>query len=381
MQTETKTTTPGLNLQCKTTNNISCTYILSNFTEFQVGCFQVRINNPFIHLNRLGHKMEYVVMGQHEYTEIDSDIVMYSRAYTQDPFRSLWKHKSDGRKIVYEMDDDIWNIPELNPAHDGYGKKMKSDISGLCKEADLVIVSTEALKEVVIEETGQKNIVVIPNALDLDKFKLRPNKEGLRIGWTGGANHYEDLDIVLQAIHDLQEEYDFEFIIQGLTAGPWDADAYSTNLILERGEPKEAMLAMNTQKLNIYKKLRKLKNFKHIPFYPPEMYASVLKEIDLDIGLIPIVGHKFDKSKSIIKYLEYTATGTAVIASEEDPYKDVIYTVKNKYKYWYNGIKELIENKELRNQLAKQQHKQLFPKYDMKEVVKQYEKALCGLIK
>jgi len=360
-------------------------YVMSSFGDYQAGCFQVRINTPFLELSKRGHRMEIITLGEYTYDELDDvDIVVYSRHYSKDPFRSLWKHKTDGKKIVYDLDDNIWNIPPLNPAFTTYkeGERNNVNIIGLCRESDLVTTTNEMLAKAIKEETKQENIAILPNAIDLTKFVKRPNRDGLRIGWTGGANHYEDLDIVLDVIKDLQKKYDFEFIIQGLTAGPWDSDAYSTNLLLTRGTVGKEVEAFNKKKMEVYEKLRKLKKFRHIPFYPPEVYPSILVDCDFDIGIIPIMGHKFDESKSIIKYLEYTAVGTTALASNHYPYREkVLRTTKNKYKNWYRELQELIENKELREKLAEEQYKQCFPEYDIKKVADKYEKTYLELLK
>lgn len=357
-------------------------YIMDSFSEFTSGCFQVRINGPFRELIKRGHTVEYFIRGQYEYPELNEyDIIVFSRYYSSDVFRGLWKAKLDGRKIVYDVDDDVWSIPPMNPAHVTYEKGKKNDIAGMCIEADLVTVSTNRLKEVIEKETNQKNIAVIENGIDTTIFTERPHKEGLRIGWTGGGNHFEDIDLILQVIKDLQKEYDFEFIIQGLTGNPWEADAYLTNLKLTRGVVDEKQLAYENKKMDVYKGFRGIKNFKHVVFYPPVIYPEKLKEIDLDIGLIPIVGHKFDKSKSIIKYLEYTAVGTAVIASDREPYLGVKKRVDNKYRKWYSAIEELIKDKKLREKLVADARKDLFPKYNIQSMADNIEKSYSDLLK
>ncbi len=356
-------------------------YIMDNFSEFTAGCFNVRIDAPFKELIKRGHTVEYFIRGQYEYPELNEfDIVVYSRNYGGDVFRGLWKTKLDGRKIAYDLDDDVWNIPPTNPAHIHYEKGKKKDIAGLCIESDLVTVSTEHLKKIVQEETKVDNIIVVPNGIDTTKFTERPHGEGLRIGWTGGGNHFEDLSLVLNVIKDLQKKYDFEFIIQGLTGTPWEADAYTTNLKIVKGVLEESDEIFHKEKMKVFKGFSKLKNFRHVVFYPPPMYPDILRSMDLDIGLIPIVGHKFDKSKSFIKYLEYTATGTAVIASDTEPYKGVEMRVDNKYDKWYKGIEKLINDKKLREDLVKRAKKDLFPKYNVQAMADAYEKAYSKLL-
>ncbi len=357
-------------------------YIMNDFSEFTAGCFNVRINEPFAELVKRGHKVEYFIRGQYQYPELDDfDIVVYSRHYSTDVFRGLWKARLDGKKVVYDIDDDVWNIPASNPAYQTYNVLGKNrDITGMCIEADLVTASTEHLKKLIEKHSKRKNVTVIENGINTERFIERPHGEGLRIGWTGGGNHFEDLNIVLKVIKDLQKEYDFEFIIQGLTGNPWDADAYTTNLKMERGVIEGSDLEFHKEKMEVFKTLRVLKNFRHIPFYPPMMYPEILRKADLDIGLIPITGNEFDKSKSIIKYLEYTATGTAVIASDAEPYKVVDTKVANKYKKWYKGIEGLINDKKKREKLVKKAKKDLFPKYDVKKMADKIEKEYSQLL-
>ncbi len=359
---------------------LNIAYILDGFGELTSGCFQVRINEMFLAMQKLGHNMQFVVKGQYEYPELDDmDIIVYSRYYNSDPFRSIWKHKLDGKKIVYDMDDDVWNIPPLSPAYNTY-KEAHKNITGLCKESDLVTVSTEYLAGIVEKNTGVKP-VVIPNALNLEKFKERPHNEGrLKVGWAGGSNHYEDLNIILDVVKDLQKEHDFDFIIQGLTATPWEVDAYNTDLKLRKDVVTEDMIEFDKQKMKIYDKFREM-DLAHVVWYPPEMYPALLRTLDLDIGLIPVKGYLFDKSKSILKYLEYTAVGTCALASDTEPYLDVKYKAKNKYVDWRNKLEALIKDKELRERLVKEQKEQLFPQYDIKEVAKVYEEKLLNLIK
>ncbi len=357
-------------------------YIMDDFSEFAAGCFNVRINEPFKELIKRGHQVEYFIRGQYEYPELNPyDIVVYSRHYNGDVFRGLWKAKLDGSKIVYDLDDDVWNIPPTNPSHTTYEKGKKKDIAGMCIEADLVTVSTQGLKDIIIKEIGEKNIAVIPNGIDTTRFTERPHNKGLRIGWTGGGNHFEDIDIILQVIIDLQKEHDFEFIIQGLTGTPWDADAYVTNLKLTRGVVEGADEVFHKKKMDVFKAFRGIKNFKHVPFYPPMMYPDILRSMDMDIGLIPIVGYKFDESKSIIKYLEYTATGTAVVASDREPYKCVKTRTDNKYHKWYKAIERLIKDEKLRESLVADAKKELFPKYNIQSMADKLEKTYSELLK
>ena len=343
------------------------------------GCFHIRAHNPLMELKRRGHEIEYVSMETDRWDEIKSaDIVIFGRTYDKPFMGLLWRCKAAGIKVVYELDDDVWNIPESNGAYLSYEKRYRRQIDETIREADMVTTTTEPLKKVL--SRLHDNVKVIPNALPLDKWGKRPNHKGLIIGWSGGANHIEDLALVADAIKKLQEKYDFKFVVQGITARPIEADGYESSLYQSIGFIEEIHKKQNETKLNLYKKLLALKDFYHIPFYPPELHPKVLQRADIDIGLIPIKGYKFDESKSILKLLEYTAVGTTAIASDLHPYKGVVpYTTDNDN--WYGAIEKLIKDEKLRKELLEKQEKLCFPQYSMKTVGDLWEKAFKELIK
>ncbi len=354
--------------------------IIDSFEELKNGCFFVRVHTPFCELRRRGHDTTYEILSGHKFDELKkADLVVFSRIYNSDAFRLVWRLKANGVKVAYEVDDDVWNIPKANMAHDTFEVK-KLDVQGFLKEADITTTTNENLKGLLSEFST--HVEVVPNALNLDMFKERPHtSKRIKIGWTGGMNHLEDLEMLPEVIEELQKKYDFDFIIQGLTSSPFEADAYSYNLMLYHNVLEEKKVVYYKRILDLYTKFAKIKNFQHVPFYPPEMYPKVLSNIDLDIGLIPLTGNKFDRSKSIIKFLEYTSVGTAVLASDELPYKGVVpYTTKNKRKYWVKKLEELIVNKQLREDLVKEQKKICFPKYDIKTVGEKWEQVYKNII-
>jgi glycosyltransferase involved in cell wall biosynthesis len=76
-------------------------------------------------------------------------------------------------------------------------------------------------------------------------------------------------------------------------------------------------------------------------------YAKLYKNVD--VSLVPLVGNKFNWSKSDLKITEAAATKTAVIASNTKPYSTVIenghtgFLVKDQYE-WAKAI-EMMDKK------------------------------------
>ncbi len=356
--------------------------ILDSNQEVMNGCFYNRIHVPTMELKKRGHKVDYMTLTAIDWEELKkSDIVVFSRAYSHPHFAIMWRCKAAGIKIVYELDDDIWNIPKMNIASTAYDDKLSKRVEDTVKEADLITTTTEPLKKILNQ--FHDNVKIIPNALDLDKWQTRVNnKKELRIGWSGGQNHLEDLVIIADVINDLQQKYNFKFIIQGICGKPLEADGYEATIVKSIGFTDPQHEAITDLKLDLYRKLLSLKDFYHIPFYPPELHSRVFTRADIDIGIIPIIGYKFDESKSFLKLLEYTASGTAAIASNQLPYKGVApFTVENDYKSWYHGIEKMINDTKFREQTLKQQQKICFPKYSIKNIGRQWEDEFKNLIK
>lgn len=351
--------------------------MLDSLKEFSNGCFFTRHYVPFTELQRRKVTAGFVSMNGYYTSEVvkDNDIVIFTRVYNSDPFRHLWKLKSKGMKIAYELDDDVWNIPKSNPAHNTFEVK-KHEVADLCRESDAVIVSTETLAKLVKNLPDfNKPIFVCPNAVNRDMFKPRPKEnKKLRIGWSGGANHYEDLDMVLDYLLELDKKYEFEFIIQGLTGSPLEAEMFNKKMSLKRGQidDKATLSHINTA-LSVFEKLNQLKDFKHVPFYPPEMYPQVLTSLDLDIGIAFTTEARFNRSKSAIKFYEYAAVGTTTIASNLLPYKnEVKYTAWGE-KEWKKKLSALIEDKQLRDKVLKEQQDYVFNNRDIQVVGRTWE--------
>jgi hypothetical protein len=90
-------------------------------------------------------------------------------------------------------------------------------------------------------------------------------------------------------------------------------------------------------------------------------YASAYDA--MDIGLIPVRDTPFNSCKSNLKMLEMGAKKLAVIVSDELAYQNIAYNFKNclltNKKNWYKSIKLLIEDKELREDLAENLHEEV----------------------
>lgn len=88
-----------------------------------------------------------------------------------------------------------------------------------------------------------------------------------------------------------------------------------------------------------------------------ETYPIRLAMLGFDIALAPLSNSTFDKSRSALKFWEYTAAGAVTVASNLDPYSSAIQNgstgllVDKQAEAWTQAILKLIKSHDLRAQL------------------------------
>jgi glycosyltransferase involved in cell wall biosynthesis len=104
------------------------------------------------------------------------------------------------RKIVMDLDDNLWGIREDNPAHEVYQKGGDEirDFTAICNEVDYITVTNSYLKNVVINNTYKKHdkVIVFPNYVDLKLYSHRSkfkDTEQIQLVHYGSTTHFEDL--------------------------------------------------------------------------------------------------------------------------------------------------------------------------------------------
>ncbi len=90
----------------------------------------------------------------------------------------------------------------------------------------------------------------------------------------------------------------------------------------------------------------------------PNFIPWMMKNLSWDVGIAPLEDTIFNRCKSDIKFLDYSALGVPGIYSRVPSYKETIhhletgYLVENTPSAWTEALAELLTNNELRTQLA-----------------------------
>lgn len=294
-----------------------------------------------------------------------ADIIMFQRPATEAWFNFIKTCRKAGKIIVSDYDDDPFRTSPLNPFYQYTGteevewtwpdgtKEMLWSESMVSqngrkifdierninhrdmfrlnfKKSDLITCTTEELRQDFLQINP--NVTVLPNLVTPEFFPMNLDmvKRDVRLGWQGGASHYEDL--------------------------------YFLKDIL-----KEVLTKNKNTKFVYFGDMRFTGLFKDCPQNQIEWHSWVnhstypykLATLNIDIGLCPLVDNEFNRKKSAIKWMEYSLMNMATVASDIPPYSPVIESGRTgilckEQSDWVLTLNELIKDKTKREILSSQ---------------------------
>lgn len=224
---------------------------------------------------------------------------------------------------VYEVDDDLFSVPESSPAHAWYSQEaVQENIRSCATAADLVTVSTEPLADIM--RRVNPNVVVIPNYIDDSVLDIdRPRNTQLTIGWGGTSTHDDDFKALGDALDNVMlRNPDPVFMTIG--------GRYGGNL------PRSRIVRLPW--IHSVKKV----------------YSQIAR---FDIGIAPLANSRFNESKSHIKVLEYMALGIPCVAADLLPYQGIVEHGKTGFlaktpAEWSKYLNLLVNDDDLRGEMG-----------------------------
>jgi len=241
-----------------------------------------------------------------------------------------------GKVLVFEIDDLLTNVPRSNPVYP-YSMRIAGDLISAAKDADFVTVSTDPLLSELEQDVpdARRKGFVLRNCVNTeiwgDTFIPRSREPGhpYVVGWFGSPTHDEDLAIVKEAIGYLARKHPGEIEFHFFGYLPKElADIPGVKLI--RGSQP-----------NVVK------------------HAAGVREARIDLAIAPLVDNAFNRSKSDLKWLEYSICGIPAVFSDVAPYREAIthglngWVVKNDTASWVGAIEGLLRDDDLRLGLAR----------------------------
>ncbi len=214
-----------------------------------------------------------------------------------------------GKKIILDLDDNLFEVKEDQPAyeHYGIGKPKRAIISALISMVDGLFVSTQPLadyyKKIIKDIYGvDLKIWVLNNYNDKKDFDFVPAEKEVNkmvIGWTGSTTHFNDLKIVIPALKKLLKEYPNLHI--EMMGGLTHEDAPKLFEDVDDKLLDRVFVGSGTESW--------------------EGYPKLLSTYKWDIGIAPITDDEFNRGKSHIKFMEYASYSIPCVASNVYPYQ------------------------------------------------------------
>ena len=294
--------------------------------------------------------------GPYIYNDIDgacewADIVVWMSLHSQESLTLFRDMQAKHDKIfLTEIDDYVISIPHSNIASQFFspGSEILSVALEQIKESDGLVVSTPYLAE--LYKNFNKRIYVVENCIDTALWHTKTKKsDDVKIGWMGGGTHREDLEIIKEVIFETLDEHQ------------------NTTFNILHGVPE------------FFKEHPRIKtdlSFRSIDKYPQWVMKS-----NFDIGVAPLVDNNFNRGKSNLRWLEYSAMGIPTVASALPHFTQSIkhgetgYIAKTKDEWKYN-LKRLIEDADLRHSIGLNARKEIEDRWSIRHLRETYKSVL-----
>lgn len=333
-------------------------------------------------------------------------------------------NRCDDLGIVTIMDiDDHWSPGPNHPAWDiiktnELDKKIVNNLKLSRNITTTTSIFAEKMKHL------NKNIFVIPNAIDTSEKQYQSNTEKsdrVRIGWLGGSSHLKDLEILNNVVSSFKSSGlmdKVQFVLCG-----YDLRGTMTMIDRETGQQKQRPIKPKESVWYKYEKIftddynsvsEEYKNF--LLEFKDEEYPDVMNEpyrrvwtkpitsyasnYDLfDISLAPLVHSDFNLVKSQLKVIESGFHKKAIVAQDFGSYKidinnsyekggtynengnGILIPENKNHKFWFKHLKNLVLNPKLIDTLGNNLYNTVNGTYDMKSVCNDRKNLYKKLIK
>lgn len=327
------------------------------------GSSYIRLILPLGHAS-LRARLEFSPITVDEMLRHDADVMVVQRTgipdeQTAHSLIDYCQHR--GIRTVYETDDHLFGITSSHIDVAKYGKLIPA-AKIFAMHADMITVPSDRLK--VNLGKLNTNVRVIPNALD-EQIWLPSNqrvgspsvsKGRLRMLYMGTRTHMNDLLLVEVAMKKILAEYGEKVALDIVGVVPKEIKGSWFNVI-------------------------------PIPAYDYLQFVQWLHEKSCwAIGIAPIEDTEFNRCKSYIKYLDYSALGLATICSDLEPYQAVVedgvngVLTANSMESWYHALKSLIDDEDRRSKIADKAHRDFVENHTLKTQVQRWSDAFLDLL-
>ena len=279
--------------------------------------------------------------------------------------------KDAGARIILDL-DDYWELPTNHVIYKEYmASGVRENILESIALADVVTVTTGLLARLVGEKA-----CVLPNAINTNLPQFTPVPQGgrspLRFGYLGSITHEHDVRLMEYSFQKLWGDKGSQGLFSISLCG------YSVYDGVKEGQPYPNMEKVMTGGKVAVPSLDEDFRFREDSPYQRVKYNYDLSTYALaynlfDVSLAPLENNLFNRCKSELKMIEAGVMGKAIIVSNIYPYTNLItkkncIAVSDNKMGWYDGMKKLIKNPSLVEDLAMQLSQDVKEKYCIEKV-------------
>lgn len=340
----------------------------------------------------------------------DYDIIHFHK--TIDPNGILLKMLKEMGKITICDVDDYWDLGPYHPMSiTAKHEKWHEPIINHLKMCDYVTTTTNIFANKI--KQYNKNVVVLPNAINPDEEQFKPKEiksDKVRIGMICGSSHFHDINLLKDVVKQLKPEIldKIEFVLCG-----FDTRGEKTLINPETGEKKVEKIMPNESVWCRYESIvtdnynicspeyaNYLKLYANIPYvgdlskehyrryWTKDIHEYATHYNNIDVLLAPLVECDFNKMKSQLKVIEAGFFNKAIIAQNFGAYTiDLINGIdkggkinpkgngllvdsSKNHKQWAKYITKLVEDENLRKMLADNLTELVKKEYSLENVTK-----------
>lgn len=319
-----------------------------------------------------------LTVGQYVRAAIDhfceeADVVLWHSMYYENSFDLFMEMKHKHQKpFIIEVDDNYVDVPPWNEAYHSFrnGMSFREIAIESMRQADALMVTTPHLGEAYT--TFNDNVYVIENSLDFkgdrkfvgwDYASVRKHR-GVRVGWIGGRAHFEDLMMVSPVLRKILEKYpDVTLCLVNSALKP-SCEA------LGREFPFDGLSNVHYADRSV----------------AINRYAAFMASFGFDIGIAPLVDCNFNRSKSNLRWLEYSALKLPTVATDIGHYSatvrnaDEAFLVRdNDPDLWMKHLEMLINTPSLREEMGRRSYRRVKKDFNVQRNSPKYLRLLKEL--
>lgn len=258
--------------------------------------------------------------------------------------------RAQGVLTVAEVDDNYLSDRSLSLAmrylHDTDDRRRHLEALGCF---DRIVVTTPWLRDTYHRELkkvrargARFEFHVCGNHVDPADWPVRiPRVDRLRVGWMGSPSHVWDVKLAYPALKWAADQ-GHQVVIVGYDPGWWPQTA------LKR---QGGRLVPDPRHDNPFGF-----PYTHVPWVDPRDFDRSLAAYPLDVALAPLRRDEHTLGKSDVKYLEYSMSGAATVASSGTVYHEILHgetgLLAGSPREMLRWTQELCRNDRLRDDLA-----------------------------